>query len=60
MSHLVQSMLANCVFADRILSEYGVCELVERVLVWNGLISTGSCFCFVNKIFSDHSDFTFS
>ena len=33
------SMLANCVFADRILSEYGVRDLVERGLVWNGLIS---------------------
>ena len=23
------SMLANCIFADRILSEYGVCELLR-------------------------------
>ena len=52
-------MLANCIFADRILSEYGVCELVERGLVWNGLISKGFCFCFVSKMFSDHSDLTF-
>ena len=52
-------MLANCIFADRILSEYGVCELFERSLVWNGFISTACCFCFVNMIFSDFSDFTF-
>ena len=50
-------MLANCVFADRILSEYGVRDLVERGLVRNGLISTGFCLCFVNNIFSDNSDF---
>ena len=53
------SFLANCIFADRILSEYGVCELFERSLVWNGLISTGFCFCLVNMSFCDRSDFTF-
>ena len=52
-------VLANCFFADRILSEYGVCGRFERRLLWNGFIYTGFCFCFMNMIFSDRSDFTF-
>ena len=52
-------MLANCIFADRILSEYGVCEVFERSLLWKGVISTGFCFSFMNMIFSDFTDFTF-
>ena len=32
---------------------------MERSLVWNGLISTGFCFCLVNMSFFDRSDFTF-
>ena len=37
-------MLANCVFADRILSEYGVRDVVERGRAQNGFIYTGFCF----------------
>ena len=29
------------------------------ILVWDVLIFKGFCFCFVNMIFSDRSDFTF-
>ena len=52
-------MLANYVFADRILSEYGVRDLVERNFGVGLLIFKGFCFCSVNMIFSDRSDFTF-
>ena len=53
-------MLANCFFADRILLEYGVCELFEKRLLWNGFIYTGFCFCFMNMIFSGFTNLPFS